>query len=84
MKEENKVISIQEGYFRKLDNANYWNTLEEFECLKIKVMMDRDYTPGEASKFVSLLKYFSDKGHSESFQMFCKSLYKKVLKGEPL
>lgn len=84
MNKDKKIFNIEDYKLKKLDNKNYWNLIEEFECLKIKIMMDKVFTPGEAYRFVILLKYFSTKGHSESFQMFCKSMLRKMSKGEQL
>lgn len=84
MSNDNKIRSIDEIRVRKLDHKNYWSVLEEFECLKVKIMIDKEFTQGEAHRFITLLKYLKDKGHSESFKMFCSSLHKKLQRGEPI
>ena len=81
---ENNVLDLDTGRFKKLDNSSYFNILEEFECLRIKIMMDQEFEQKDAHRFITLLKWIKDNGHTDSLKMFCAALYKKMLRGEPL
>lgn len=72
---ENKITPIEKAVFKKLSYSNYWEVLEEFECLKAKVTLSRQFTKGELARFYILLKYLMQRGHSESVRLFCKGLY---------
>jgi hypothetical protein len=80
--ELDNITSIDEARLRKLKHkGNYYTMLERFELLRIKFIYDT-LDKEEAVNFVTLLKYFKEFGHSESFRLSCFYLYKKYVKGK--
>jgi len=80
-KKESNVVSIDKAKIKRLKKRGHvLSMLEEFELLRLKLLYEEPMTKQEASKLVTLTKYFMENGPSESFRLSCKFLYDKYIK----
>jgi hypothetical protein len=79
--EKNNLVSIDSAKIKRLkERGHIGSMLEEFELLRLKLLYEEPMNKQEASKLVTLTKYFMDNGPSEAFRLSCKFLYEKYIK----
>lgn len=75
------VVSLDKAKIKRLKRHGHLGTmLEEFEILRLKLLYDQDMDKQEATKLVTLTKYFIENGPTEAFRLSCKLLYEKYMK----
>lgn len=80
----NNVTNIDDGRIKRLaDKGHYGSLLERFDILRIKFIYD-DLQKDEAIQFITLCKYFTKNGHSESLRLNCHYMCKKYIQKQGL
>lgn len=77
---DSNVINIDKFRVERLKQKGHLGTmLEEYEILKLKLLYDQDMNKQEATKLVTLTKYFIEHGPTEAYRLSCKLLYQKYM-----
>jgi hypothetical protein len=72
------ITNIDVARIKRLKiKGHYWSLYDEFEKLRLKFFYEKTLTPQEAVRFITLLKYHKENGHSEAFKLNCEYLYKQ-------
>jgi len=58
--------------------------LDEYECLRLKFFYDKLHDRQEATRFVTLTKYFMENGPTEAMRLSCKLMYEKYMEKQKL
>jgi hypothetical protein len=75
------VVSLDKAKIDRLKQRGHLGTmLEEFEILRLKLLYDQDMDKQEATRLVTLTKYFIEYGPTEAFRLSCKLMYEKYMK----
>lgn len=81
----NNVNHIDEARLKKMKTRGHMmSMLEEFEVLRIKFFYDRLTDKQEATRFVTLVKYFMENGPSEAMRLSCRLMYEKYIEKQGL
>jgi len=80
-KEIHNVTHIDEKRIERLaQKGHYVALLEEFESLKLKFIYNKDMDKKEATKLVTLCKYFMRHAHNEPLKLSAEFFYDKYIK----
>lgn len=80
-----EVVHIDTARINRIKKkANLMGLLEEFEMLRLKFFYDKLSDRREATRLVTLCKYFMDSGPTESFRLSCKLFYDKYMRNQGL
>ncbi len=80
-----QVVHIDSARIKRLKKrANLIGLIEEFEMLRMKFFYDKLEDRREATRLVTLCKYFLENGPTESFRLSCKLFYDKYMKNQGL
>lgn len=75
------VFSLDDAKIQRLKEKGHLSSmLEEFEILRLKLLYDQEMSKQEATKLVTLTKYFMEHGPTEAFKLSCKFMYDKYMK----
>lgn len=78
--EPSNVNHIDEARVKKMKmRGHMMSMLEEFEVLRIKFFYDKLTDKQEATRFVTLLRYFKDNGPTEAMRLSCQLLLEKYV-----
>lgn len=84
-KKESEVTHIDQARVKRMKTRGHMmSMLEEFECLRVKFFYDKLDDRKDATRFVTLTKYFMDNGPTEAMRLSCKLLYEKYMQKQGL
>lgn len=79
------VNHIDEARIKKMKvKGHMMSMIEEFEVLKLKFFYDKLTDKAEATRFVTLVKYFMENGPTEPFRLSCRLMYEKYMEKQGL
>lgn len=82
---EASVNHIDEARVKRMKTRGHMMTmLEEFEVLRLKFFYDKLTDKQEATRFVTLVKYFMENGPTEPMRLSCRLLYEKYIEKQNL
>lgn len=82
---ESTLNHIDEARVKKMKNKGHtMSMLEEFEVLRVKFFYDKLTDRQEATRFVTLVKYFMVNGPSEAMRLSCRLMYEKYMEKQGL
>ena len=84
-KKEPQVTHIDEARLKRMKTRGHMMTmLDEFECLRVKFFYDKLHDQKDATRFITLTKYFMENGPTEAMRLSCKLLYEKYMQKQGL
>lgn len=82
---EASVNHIDEARVKRMKTRGHMMTmLEEFEVLRLKFFYDKLTDKQEATRFVTLVKYFMENGPTEPMRLSCRLMYEKYIEKQGL
>lgn len=77
---EASVNHIDEARVKRMKTRGHMMTmLEEFEVLRLKFFYDKLTDKQEATRFVTLLRYFKQHGPTEAMRLSCQLMLEKYV-----
>ena len=74
------LTHIDSARVKRLKERGHMMTmLEEFEVLRLKFFYDKLTDKQEATRFITLVKYFMENGPTEAMRLSCKLMYEKYI-----
>lgn len=74
------INHIDEARVKRLKTRGHMMSLiEEFETLRVKFFYDKLTDKQEATRFITLVKYFMENGPTEPMRLSCKLMYEKYI-----
>ena len=79
------VNHIDEARVKKMKmRGHMMSMLEEFEVLRIKFFYDKLTDKQEATRFITLVKYFMENGPTEAMRLSCRLMFEKYMEKQGL
>lgn len=79
-KDDKEPSHIDQARIKRMKTRGHMmSMLEEFEILRLKFIYGKLEDKRDASRFVTLLKYFAENGPSEALRLNCKYMLEKYV-----
>ncbi len=78
---DKKITHLDSKRIERLETrGHYYSLLEEFDILRSKLVYSMDMDKHEATRLVTLVKYFLKNAHNESFRIHVQHIYDRYIK----